>query len=194
MGNISDRNGFFRLGQWQGAAGEGPLVPLAYDHKAQRSLADLLEAVADSLPDEVNRGSAALAAGLLRERTAGRGVREELALFALMEPRALPDSPLRRAIALARRENIECDGRAIELAEELDALAETGRARNPDALGFMLRAFFDGLRRHLDWVEIAIVPHARDMMGLTGAAPCSTRAGLGARAPVARREAAPIAD
>jgi hypothetical protein len=59
-------------------------------------------------------------------------------------------------------------GRAIELADELEALADSGRARNPDALGFMLRAFFDGLRRHLDWMDVTIMPAARDGLDAPG--------------------------
>lgn len=180
MGKIIDQTRKFRSARHGAGAATDALARLGYDHKAQRSLADLLEALADSLPDEVHRGSAELAAGLLREMTGRSDTWPAQAVFARIE-RGLPaDSPVRRGIALARREKTECDGRAIELAEELDALAETGRARNPDALGFMLRAFFDGLRRHIDWIEVAILPHAQ---GATPRPPSLT-AGNGVAAPL----------
>jgi hemerythrin-like domain-containing protein len=139
-----------------------PLAYLAHDHATQRALADLLEGLADGLPDGVDRRAAALGAHSLRMLAARRWALEEQALFPLIESHAPEGAPARRAIAIARREHRETAGRAIELADELEALAESGRARNPDALGFMLRAFFDGLRRHLDWTEAAIMPAARD--------------------------------
>ncbi|MGF1658224.1 MAG: hemerythrin domain-containing protein [Rubrimonas sp.] len=135
-----------------------------YDNRAQRALADMLEGIADSLPDEINRASAALAAGLLRSAIAHHDAIEEQALFPLIEARAPLGASLRRAVAIARREHGETIGRAIELAEELDALARTGRARNAESLGFMLRAFFDGLRRHMDWAEATIHQQARDLL------------------------------
>lgn len=164
MSDLIEKTRVFRSAPGQDTARTDPLAYLEYDHKAQRALADLLEAVADSLPDAVNQASAALAASLLRDSVVRRTALEEQALFPLVEARTIDGSPIRRAIGLARREQRDCSGRAIELAEELDDLAAAGRARNPDALGFMLRAFFDALRRHLDWVDVAILPQARETL------------------------------
>ena len=164
MADITEKTRIFRRAPGPEMMREDPLAYLEYDHKAQRVLADLLESVADSLPDAVNQASAALAASLLRDSVVRRSPLEEAALFPLLEAHVPDGSPLHRAVLLARREQRECAGRAIELAEELDLLAANGRARNADALGFMLRAFFDGLRRHLDWIDIAILPHAHDAL------------------------------
>jgi hemerythrin-like domain-containing protein len=161
MADSTERTRIYRRTPDPEVMRDDPLAYLAYDHKAQRALADLLESVADSLPDGVNQASVALAASLLRDSVVRRATLEEAALFPLIEAQAADGSPVRRAVVLARREQRDCAGRAIELAEELDQLAQTGRARNPDALGFMLRAYFDGLRRHLDWIDVAILPHAR---------------------------------
>jgi hemerythrin-like domain-containing protein len=143
---------------------EDPIGYLEYDHAAQRALADLLETIADGLPWEVNRAGAAFAASLLRRSAARHAALEDEALFPLLEARAR-DEVTRAAIAIARREHGDAAGRAIELAEELDVLAARGAARNAESLGFMLRAFFDGHRRHLDWVEAAILPQARRVFG-----------------------------
>ena len=137
-----------------------PFVLLDYDHSAQRAMADLLEDIADSLPDEVNRAAAALAASLLRSLHARHAEIEDKAVFPLLESRCEAETT-RRAIAIARREHDDAEGRAIELAEALDALSARGVCDNAESLGFMLRAFFDGLRRHLDWVDAAILPQAR---------------------------------
>jgi hemerythrin-like domain-containing protein len=164
MADITEKTRIFRRAPDAGMMRDDPLAYLEYDHKAQRALADLLESVADSLPDAVNQASAALAASLLRDSVVRRSTLEEAALFPLIEAQVPDGSPVRRAVVLARREQRDCAGRAIELAEELDLLASQGRSRNPDALGFMLRAYFDGLRRHLDWIDVAILPHAREAL------------------------------
>lgn len=164
MSDMLEMTRIFRSAPASASMRSDPLGYLEYDHKAQRALADLLEAVADGLPDQVNPASATLAASLLRDSVIRRTALEEETLFPLVEARAAEGSPLARAVALARREHRDCAGRAIELAEELDELAREGRARNPDALGFMLRAFFDALRRHLDWIDIVILSHVREAL------------------------------
>jgi hemerythrin-like domain-containing protein len=138
-----------------------PLGYLAEDHRAQRALADLLEELADALPDGVTRAGAARAAAMLRGPARRDAALEEQALFPVIEARADGDATARRMIALAVREHGEAAGRAIELAEELDEIARLGFPRNPESLGLMLRAFFEGARRHLDWVDAAIVSPAR---------------------------------
>lgn len=151
-----------------------PFGYLDYDHSAQRALADHLEALADSLPDCVNRAAAAMAAAMLRTVHARHAEIEDRALFPMLESRCR-DEVTQRAIRIARKEHEDAAGKAIELAEALDGLAETGRAPNSESLGFMLRAFFDGLRRHLDWVDAAILPQARRALG------AAERAELGVR-------------
>jgi hemerythrin-like domain-containing protein len=141
-----------------------PFYYLDYDHSAQRALADLLEDIADSLPDCVNRAAAALAAAQLRATPPRHKAIEEQALFPLLERRC-DDPAVLKALGVARREHEDSAGHAVELAEALDVLAERGYAANPESLGFMLRAFFDGLRRHMDWVEAAILPQARKLLG-----------------------------
>jgi hemerythrin-like domain-containing protein len=164
MVDILEKTRIFRNVPDVGLMRDDPLAYLEYDHKAQRALADLLETVADSLPDKVNQASASLAASLLRDSQQRRSALEEEGLFPLIERRAADGAPLRRAILLARRDYRDCAGRAIELAEELDSLAETGQAANAEALGFMLRAFFEGLRRHLDWVDVTILSQVREAL------------------------------
>lgn len=164
MLDAADKIALFQRPPHVEAIREDPLGYLDYDHGAQRALADLLETIADGLPFDVSRAGAALAASLLRRSAARHAALEDEALFPLLESRA-HDEITRAAIAIARREHGDAAGRAIELAEELDLVATTGRARNAESLGFMLRAFFDGQRRHLDWVEAAIMPQARRVFG-----------------------------
>jgi hemerythrin-like domain-containing protein len=163
MLDVAEKPKVFQRVPSEAAVRADPFVLLDYDHSAQRALADLLEGVADSLPDDVNRAAAALGAALLRSSHARHAEIEDKALFPLLESRCTAETT-RRAVAIARREHVEAAGRVVELAEALEALAQEGRAANAEGLGFMLRAFFEGLRRHLDWVDAAILPQARDKL------------------------------
>lgn len=161
MADMIEKTKVFREERHGGGLPDDPFGYLEYDHKAQRGVADLLEAIADSLPDGVRPATATLAASLLRDSVQRRVALEEEAFVPLIDRRFGPGSTQERALELARRDRQETVGRAIELAEELDILAIQGEVTNPDALGFMLRAYFDGLRRHLDWVEVAILNDLR---------------------------------
>lgn len=135
-----------------------PFPRLARDRRGERLLAELLERLADGLPDGADRMAARLAAAALRRGFDPARAPEAAALYPALEAAAGAEAgPM---LAVARRDLAERAGLAVELAEALDALAEAGRSDNPAALGFMLRAFFDGLRRRLDWVEAALLPLA----------------------------------
>ncbi len=142
-----------------------PFRYLASELESLRGLAALMERLADSLPDDVNRSEAAVGSALLHVMAAQCVAPVEDILFPALE-RCLPeDAPARRALVVARSEHETATGAAIGLAEELDTLSRIGRARNPDALGFMLHAFFEGARRQADWIEAAILTQARVALG-----------------------------
>lgn len=50
---------------------------------------------------------------------------------------------------------------AHEIAEELDYITQTGRIRDAEMLGYMLRGFFVCQRRHIGWQNTTILPFAR---------------------------------
>ena len=141
-----------------------PLGFMAEDRAAQRALADLLEEIADALPTTANRSAAALAAARLRRLAAQAQPAEETALFALIEAHAPVEVGARHVVAIARREGALLAGLAIELADALDGLAREGRSGEAEALGYMLRACFDAIRRRLDWMEAVILPQARALL------------------------------
>lgn len=169
-----------------------PLGFLADDRASQRALADLLEEIADALPKAAGGSAALVAAARLRRLVSQSQPAEERSLYALVERLAPPGAGARQAVALARREAAVAAGLALELADELESLARQGVAAAPEALGFMLRACFEALRRRLDWVEAAILPQARAYLDpervaalgealadCVGRLPLRDRAGLG---------------
>src|SRR5690606_41840533 len=83
---------------------------------------------------------------------------EEEALFPAYSA-ALGVVPL--SLARLRAEHVEDEGFAAEIAEELAALASTGSVENPEALGFMLRGFFESQRRHIAFEREHVLPAIR---------------------------------
>ena len=53
---------------------------------------------------------------------------------------------------------------ADEIAESLEKLANGEKAENPNMLGYMLRSFFEGYRRHLHWENTFLLPLARERL------------------------------
>lgn len=172
-----------------------PLGFMAEDRAAQRALADLLEEIADALPTVTNRSAAALAAARLRRLAVQPQAAEEAALFALIETHAPAEAGARHVVAIARRESALLAGQKIELAEALDVLSREGRAAEAEALGYMLRACFEGIRRRIDWMEAVILPQARALL-----TPLETRdlgdhlAAIAARQPTRARSGLAVID
>lgn len=114
----------------------------------KNELCDQLEAIADSLPDQIDR--------LLCLRVAGRLVPlmrqahryEEELLFPLVE--AAWTSPGHdMTIRRLKSEHVYDECSAEQITEELLRIGHGHLLHNPEAFGFMLRAFFDPVRRHL---------------------------------------------
>lgn len=137
-----------------------PLALVLEDHALQLELCDLLELIADSLPrfDPVIAGSAA---SLLRRGLEPHQRLEEDMLFPLLRRRAAGDSQLHAVVQLLEAEHASDAGAAHELADELQAVADTGLMRNADMLGYMLRGVFERLRRHIGWENGVLLPLAR---------------------------------
>jgi hypothetical protein len=105
-----------------------------------------LEALADSLPARFDSRS-----GLLLVR----GLHPALRRAHRFEEGVVFPTLLARDIRLAavfdrlRGEHVEDEDRASELREAVADLARAPSRRDADVVGYMLRGFFSGLRRHL---------------------------------------------
>ena len=110
-------------------------------------ICDVLEGVADGLPDNVPAAHCSqLAVEIvdLLERTH----REEEAI--LLPILATSPRPELRQLARRLREEHEYDDDAvIEVREALLAIAARTPLHSPDATGYLLRSFFESLRRHV---------------------------------------------
>ena len=140
-----------------------PLALIAEDHALQLELCDLLECLADSLP-EFNQAIVRSAAAILRQGCKPHLRLEEDMLFPLLRRRAPEGSPLGPIMQQLEAEHIADEVFAQELADELQLLADTGRLRNAEMLGYMLRGFFEQQRRHIEWENSVLLPLARQTL------------------------------
>jgi hypothetical protein len=118
-------------------------------HRLQLALCDELEAIADSLPRHVVHEDCIFAAKTLGSLIRDVHAYEESTLFPALKER-FPASPeISSAIERLTFEHLADECYADDLAEKLLYLGNGGEDVNIEALAYMLRGFFDALRRHI---------------------------------------------
>jgi hemerythrin-like domain-containing protein len=140
---------------------------LAEEHALQRELCDLLEAIADGLPHRFDRARATVAVSLLEGSLPTHTRLEDEALFPLLLARLPADDPVAATLDLLETDH---DRELAVLAEASETLRRAIRdpaSLNGEALGYLLRGFFDRLRHHIDLEDRVVLPTARRV--LTGA-------------------------
>lgn len=131
---------------------------LVATHRDQLALCRTLEAIADSLPADLDRSTCITAARALGPLiTRAHDLKEDL-IFPAIEMRCTGIAGISRTIDRLKYEHME----DVCFSEELhDALMAYGRGDDrpsPDAFGYMLRGFFESLRRHIAFEQEIIVP------------------------------------
>jgi hemerythrin-like domain-containing protein len=117
-------------------------------HQEQLRLCAELEQIADSLPASVNRQKCIYAAKALGPMIKGLHHYEENVLFPALEMRSLAGD-LAKTLARLKFEHFEDECFAEELSERLLLLGAGGSEVNMEATGYMLRGFFESVRRHI---------------------------------------------
>jgi hemerythrin-like domain-containing protein len=141
-----------------------PLDLLEHDHARQAGLCDMLEQIADSLPADIDRRRCREAASALRHDLPLHHLDEEQGLFPLLRRHAAQSENLAAIMARLSSEHTADESFAEELTEELERLGEGGCPPNPEALGYMLRGFFESYRRHIHWETEILLPLARETL------------------------------
>lgn len=141
-----------------------PLDLIEHDHARHAGLCDMLEEIADDLPDNVDRRRCRDAAHMLKHDLPLHHRDEEEGLFPLLRRHAT-SGKLGHIMSRLESEHSADEGFADELIESLEGLAETGRPPNAEALGYMLRGFFESYRRHIHWENELLLPLAREALG-----------------------------
>jgi iron-sulfur cluster repair protein YtfE (RIC family) len=131
---------------------------LSRPHAEKLALCDLLEAIADSLPQALNREQCLAASGRLEPLLRQAHAYEEGVLFPAYIRAQGNAQPAVELVARLKTEHIEDADFAAELAEGLRRVGQGLDALNVDALAYMLRGFFAGLRRHIANEREAMAP------------------------------------
>lgn len=132
-----------------------------------------LEDIADSLPQHFDPDIVAPVIEILRKDLAWHFRNLETALYPLLERRGAHVTELPDLIERLRQDHSADSLLALDVADSLEILVQRDGYPNPEALGFMLRCFFVGLRRNafweahfiLPWASKLLLPEDRDSMG-----------------------------
>lgn len=127
-------------------------------HQEQLALCRELEDIADSLPANINRQKCIYAAKALGPLIGGIHHFEESTLFPWLSTRVPADDDLSRTLDRLRFEHFEDECFAEELTDALLKLG-AGEAVNMEAVGYMLRGFFEGMRRHIAFETDHLLKH-----------------------------------
>ena len=112
----------------------------------QMAMCDLLEEIADSLPNRLNHQHCLWASRLVGPLLKKAHAAEEAMLF----PRIVATHTQGRAVVeQLRLEHLEDECFAEEVQYELHQLGCRQRVLAPETTGYMLRGFFECLRRHV---------------------------------------------
>lgn len=124
----------------------GGIEALEMNYVALLRLCDRLEMIADCLPGADSSICLAISDELEQLVDATHALEEE-ALFPLLV--AVNRVELDKTIARLRQEHLSDSSSAEEVSEILRGLAVGRPDLSADAIGYLLRSFFDAMRRHI---------------------------------------------
>lgn len=137
--------------------GDSPAAAMRRVHVDKLRLCDALEAIADALPDAIDRVHCLSVASELVPMLRAAHRFEECHIFPLYA-KARGDEAEAPSIARLKAEHVEDECFADEITETLLAIGRGGPIGNAEATGFMLRGFFEMQRRHIAFEREHILP------------------------------------
>lgn len=123
-------------------------------YRKMLQICDDLEAIADSLPRPDRRHCRQLAATLKPAVEAANRL-EEAVLFPAVLSR-LPGQVIEATIARLREEHAQDGAAANEIVRVLVAMSRGGGRNSWNAIGYMLRAYFLAVRRHVTCEQVLL--------------------------------------
>lgn len=127
-------------------------------HNEMLGMCDMLESIADSLP-HLDPKACASAAALLEPLVTRVHKFEEESVFPAFAG-AAPSAALDKTIARLKAEHCEDECYAEELSDALNKVSRSAESVSPETLGYMLRGFFEAMRRHIAFEREQFMPRA----------------------------------
>ncbi len=139
-----------RTGGWQlcRTRNESPAKVIEQAHSEILQLCAALEEIADSLPGTVDAGICEDIAVTIVPLISGVHRFEETILYPWLEQRYPERHSLHESLRRLKGEHLEDEGYAEEISETLIRMSGHQRLQ-PETVGYMLRGFFEGMRRHI---------------------------------------------
>jgi hypothetical protein len=135
-----------------------PCHGLTAIHARKLALCAALEAVADTLPSSLDRLECLrIASDLVPLLRQGHRYEEDL-IFPLFVGSDTRAGARLASVARLRAEHVEDECAAQDLTDALMQVGHGGLPDNPEAFGFMLRAFFEAIRRHIAFEREHVLP------------------------------------
>lgn len=146
------------------------LTQLKRHHGLQSQLCHRLEKIADALPASADRQECLALSRIVFKTVRQAHEFEETALFPRLRAlQCVPDTRLEQNLERLRFEHWEDEAFAEELSDVLASYGRNGDPQEGEKLAWMLRGFFDGLRRHMAFEAEHLVPMlANETPGGTG--------------------------
>ncbi len=129
---------------------------IVQDRSIQRTICDNLEQIADQLGGPVDSDLCLSVLQSLENDLPLYHLDEEL-FFSVLCSQDENDQALANFAELATAEHRINETYFFELAEPLSEIGTGGERYNINTVGYMLRCCFEGLRRHLNWEDAALV-------------------------------------
>lgn len=130
----------------------------------QGRLCDRLEEIADALP-EFDPALIGRVMPFLRDALPCLMCYEETVWLPAISNRADPNCNLARLSEQVRTEHEADRDSALDINDTLGALVDGKQMQDANCNGYMLRAFFEALSRHVAWECHSLLPIARSVLG-----------------------------
>ncbi len=148
-------------GRHSDTGSSGLLVWIARQHRAELCLCNLLEQIADNLPQPLDRELGNSGVTALRYCVKRHMALEEGYLYPVLARRAGRDELTEAMLEQIKVEHAADECLAHDTADQLEDALACGHVEKPEMLGYMLRGFFECRRRHIAWEDATILPLAR---------------------------------
>lgn len=132
-----------------------PMAVIEQERDCQRQMCDDLERLADQLGGPLDVKLCSALKSQLRSDLPWYH-RDEEALFELMLLKEPGNKVLAACIGQAISQHAAMQAYVFELLEPFGDMIQGITPRNLDAVGYMLRCCFDGMRHHLKWEDASI--------------------------------------
>lgn len=138
-------------------------VKVLSHHKLQLDLCERLEKIADDLPDNYDRQECLTIAWQLYPAVKSAHKFEEQELFPVLVPSTASEEEISKSIERLKFEHWEDESSAEDISMYLRQMIRNPESANIDKISYMLRGFFEGLRRHIAFETEYLLPKLREI-------------------------------